>query len=646
MVLSRLVSRNKVIHRRGGGGAGEVFRDQHKRKRYLLYMTFLVVTTSLIIVILSSIYDSSIRTHVSSSDIVTLWQEYTVNHANGEQQSSTVFNQHQPQNMRGKQEAAHVQVESRIQAEIEPVTSLENVDRPGGNKVDVDDDVDADCPFRNSPLYRKIFVYPDHGDVENGWSGSILSNNSNSTPPPPWPWLEFDRQARQDGTSHYDITSTHVQYTTELLVRQVMVHPKSCLRTYNPEEASLFYVPYLPSVEHHQGSVRVNDYTTSPYGQAISDILEKGQYDAWEYWFGLTSQYWKRRNGADHVLVFSEPLHGLFHPKLKRGNFHYIHTQKQLSPPIIISVELSTTFVQQYPHCARKNILLPYPNTDGRWFNGHYEKMAAQLRRSLHQQDNNTLTASVVDTASESYMVQERPVSQYFSVGLHGTCTKLRRAMTSDYSCSLSSRFLQELQVQQEQLVVGRDGNDEQRHAAVGMLLSTFCPCPGGDSPSAKRMFDAIFMGCIPVIISADFVWPLSQEFDPTAVNNSLNPDDFALRFLASDHNTRALDPESCQARNATRSLGLQTRLDSISVQEIERLRQGLQKARDLYSWYQPSEYLVDNPLRQGILPDGGAAHALLRALAERANVVKWPACEQELKLLSPEREEAKRFNC
>mmetsp|Transcript_5052 Transcript_5052/g.12594 ORF Transcript_5052/g.12594 Transcript_5052/m.12594 type:complete len:132 (-) Transcript_5052:3704-4099(-) len=40
-----------------------------------------------------------------------------------------------------------------------------------------------------------------------------------------------------------------------------------------------------------------------------------------------------------------------------------------------------------------------------------------------------------------------------------------------------------------------------------------WAPCPGGDTPSAKRMFGAIQVGCIPVILSADFVWrALMQE--------------------------------------------------------------------------------------------------------------------------------------
>ena len=118
---------------------------------------------------------------------------------------------------------------------------------------------------------------------------------------------------------------------------------------------------------------------TSKYSYAILDILENENYTTWEQTFLLTSKYWKKRNGSDHILVFSEPLHGLYHPKSKRGNYNYINTQKQLSAAIIISVELSTAFIKMYPNCSRKNVLMPYPNTNGNWFNTKYNKETMKL---------------------------------------------------------------------------------------------------------------------------------------------------------------------------------------------------------------------------------------------------------------------------
>lgn len=212
---------------------------------------------------------------------------------------------------------------------------------------------DSGCIFRHSPLYRSIYVYPSPLDKE--WKGEILSQYAISYQNITWPWLEMDRRLKKEGKAQYDANNKDFnQYTTELLVRDIITHPDSCLRTNDPESASLFYVPYLPTMEYHNGSL-FGDYSTSPFSQAMLDATDfyinedgnsYGKYDPWEKTFGLTSKYWKRKNGADHIVVMSEPLHGFSHPRNRRGNFHYLHSQKQLSPPIVISIELSTTFVE------------------------------------------------------------------------------------------------------------------------------------------------------------------------------------------------------------------------------------------------------------------------------------------------------------
>lgn len=476
------------------------------------------------------------------------------------------------------------------------------------------DAADAECIFRDSPIYRKVYVYPNPGEV--GWEGDILSAAGHNRTAMRWPWLALDKSARENARCHYNIASSNVQYATELLVRELMINPQSCLRTLDPEEAILFYVPYLPSIEHHVGHDTMLDYSPSPYGKAIFDIVEKQDYSAWEKLFGLTSKYWRRRGGSDHILVFSEPMHGLFHPRSKRGNYHYIHTQKQLTPPIVISVELSTTFVSMYPNCAAKNILVPYPNTHGDWFNGAFANEAQQLQ----EKSGLTTALSKVALPAERKVanlgnIKARPVAQYYAAGNHGTCVHLRKAMAADYKkCSASYSTL----------------NDKLRagHNTVGMRLTTFCPCPGGDSPSAKRMFDALIAGCVPVILSKDFVWPFTKDFDSRL---RLDPADFSIRLNATDFDTPKLDSQTCKPLDEKRP-GLQAYLESISEAEIERLRRGVTKAGQLYSWYAESDQLPSNPLRDGVLPDGGTAHYVVRALGERAKGTRWPACEEELK--------------
>jgi len=497
-----------------------------------------------------------------------------------------------------------------------------------------DDQDDKDCIFRNSPISRKVFIYPNPG--ESGWKGDLLSEYGHNLTAMQWPWLKIDEIAKQTEQAHYDVNSQNVQYTTELLVREIMINPKSCLRTDNPEEATLFYVPYLPSTEHHVGHRAKTDYSTSPYGKAIMEILDNQNYQQWEQMFGLTSRYWKRRGGSDHILVFSEPMHGLYHPRSKRGHFHFIHTQKQLKPPIVISVELSSAFVKEYPKCSAKNILVPYPNTHGNFFNGVFQQEAEKL---LILNNVTAATSSVALPAERQLFTQQkqqqqkeraqqpRPVAQFYQAGLHGTCTQLRKAMKQDYQeCAPSHKVLPNIL--------------EKSHFSTAMRVVTFCPCPGGDSPSAKRHFDALIAGCIPIILSEDFVWPFTTEFD---AGLQLDPSEFSLRLNANDYNQPLLDPTTCQPVDPAKP-GLQALLESIPASEVARLREGVLKAGALYSWYANRPDLPVNPLRDEILPDGGTAHFVVQALAERAAGQRWPACEEELK--QEHGKEANKFKC
>ena len=501
-----------------------------------------------------------------------------------------------------------------------------------------DDDSDEDCPYRNSPLYRSVYVYPSPGDDE--WKGDILSDYGKQHPIV-FPWIDNDRRAKNGTYGPYDIDSQMVQFNTELIVKQLMTHPKSCLRTYDPEQASLFYVPYLMSTEFHDGSVHGGNYTTSPYANAITDILDNHQYQKWEETFGLTSNYWKRRSGSDHMLVYGEPFQGLFHLRSRAGSTHYIQSQKQLKPPIAISIELSKTFVEMYPSCARKNILMPYPNTNGRWFNGGLDKYYED-KKKLYTAETSPASLEAEKQLQNSNgdlsipRMQPRPLAQYYQAGAHGACKGLRMAMTKDYRCRESGKYKTKTSL---------------RDYSLGYRQATFCPAPGGDSPSAKRMFDALHAGCIPIILSEDCVWPFSNEVDAVEDDNNkqfwLNPSDFSIRVNAADYSENKHDDTTCQWKDDITNKprhDLQTYIDSIPANEIQRLRQGAMHASDIYSYYQRRDDLPDNPLLEDILPDGKAAHALVAALAKRAGGVLWPACEEELK--KPRKQDPKRFKC
>jgi hypothetical protein len=321
-------------------------------------------------------------------------------------------------------------------------------------------------------------------------------------------------------------------------------------------------------------------------------------------------------------------MHGLWHPRSRRGNFHFVTSQRQLAPPIAISVELSTTFVTMYPHCARKNIMMPYPNTNGNWFNS---KMDMAVQNEIVSDELAPAGLDAEGQLSQALNFEElewrmRPkrLTQYYSAGAHGTCTHLRRALTADQACTESGKLI----------------SRQRMNYSFGYRQATFCPCPGGDSPSAKRMFDALHGGCIPVVLSYDYVWPFTNEFDiiserqgispGSSSSNLLDPEEFSIRLNATDYSTPRHNKSCNLAADAT-DRGLQSLFETISPTEIRRLREGAARASDVYAYYSRRTSLPENPLREGVLPDGGAAHALVGALAERAKGALWPACREEL---------------
>uniref|UniRef100_A0A7S3Q7G8 Exostosin GT47 domain-containing protein n=1 Tax=Chaetoceros debilis TaxID=122233 RepID=A0A7S3Q7G8_9STRA len=535
---------------------------------------------------------------------------------------------------------------------------------------------DENCIFKDSPLYRSIYVYPIPGTDEwNNDKVDILSefgkeNKHNIT----YPWVDMQNKLLSEGKGLYvENNPLWNQYTTELLLQSIITHPDSCLRSYDPESASLFYVPYLASVEYHNESLYGGNYDITAQGQALMNVIANQNYTEWEHKFGHTSKYWERRGGSDHILSFGEPMHGLWHPRSRRGNFHFIRSQYQLHSPIVVSVELSTTFVSMYPKCARTNILMPYPNTDGNWFNGNHHQESLKVfakagfgdvtdsdaalaaEQELYitkfikkEEEGNSGKAKSMNTDMDMDMAtledirsQPRPLAQAYGAGLHGECESLRRVLKKNYHCTPSQKLQWKLEDTKFQHTYHQ---------------GTFCPAPGGDSPSAKRMYDALHAGCIPVILSKDFVWPFSSEFDiekesPTATSSYIQPDDFSIRLNATDYMVlRYIDNGRCKEQNETHPIGdIQSFLEGLPKEIIQRLREGGRRASDTYAYFKRRKDLPAFPLREGVLPDGGAAHALVAALAERANGALWGDCEAELKTFknSPTKgDSVRRFKC
>ncbi|KAJ8599643.1 hypothetical protein CTAYLR_005383 [Chrysophaeum taylorii] len=392
------------------------------------------------------------------------------------------------------------------------------------------------------PSALRVYVYEYPGIEKMAW------------------YVEAERMRLECGSderpcaNHFAGEHLLAQFSIEMILHDFF--RRACIRTMDPKRADLFYVPFYADVSYRAAG---RPDAPSRYERAILDLIEHRDPRAWERSFNVTGEYWLRKKGADHVLVQAAPVTGLRHPKGKRGWVHYL---QQLTPPIWVSLELSRSFLAEYPMCAAKNIVVPYPVPGKRWQDGTWRREAAKK--------------------NVTYLA-------YCHAGDHG-CVALRKAIKAELRDVMPPTKIR-------------------RPRQVLMHQSRFCPCPEGDSPSAKRQYDAVLAGCVPVLISDDALWAYTPPF------GTLRESDFALRI-----------PEAAALDRSTLR-----HLRAIDDENFRRLRRGARRAAMYYSYYKHRYYDRD-PLVARHFPDGGALHHLVRALERRSSPSRWPACERELK--------------
>ena len=170
----------------------------------------------------------------------------------------------------------------------------------------------------------------------------------------------------------------------------------------------------------------------------------------------------------------------------------------------------------------------------------------------------------------------QRIASDFYYALTHGSCSTLRKALMWNYrqcsgSSALFSRSFPTFEYRQN------------------MRLATFCPCPGGDSPSAKRIFDAVLAGCIPVVLSHDFVWPFTTDVHPGSF--SLSSSSFALHLPAKDY-TKRVAIGSCRrgkimwnsTTNSSHGIPAESILNTlihVNASQIASLRRGMPAMRE-----------------------------------------------------------------
>lgn len=291
-----------------------------------------------------------------------------------------------------------------------------------------------------------------------------------------------------------DIFSPYSASSQQLL--EVFLHEmisSSICRVTRPEEANLFYIPVYTHALHFWP----RPLTTKPEDlKQLMPLYKRLQS------FLLNSTYWHHFCGADHVMVASLYLHEI-----------------QPFKEFISSSMLIVKEIQDIPWCYKpdrdslcyfQTILAPYPINDPSAYIGN-------------------------DSQRDLFLV-------FIGSLLNPEREQLKRWLDEDKSSrfvSLDDRFVLPFSLNMSELY----------------RRSLFCPVLKGDTPNSKRLFHALFCGCIPVIMSDKLQLPFQL---------SVNYTDVVVRF-----------PEHMVTTGE-----FYTRLREMPQSEILRLQHGVKQAR------------------------------------------------------------------
>lgn len=349
-------------------------------------------------------------------------------------------------------------------------------------------------------------------------------------------------------------------------------------------------------------SLSKKDRSPSAADKALLSLILKNEKKHWEEAFKVPLTYWDRYQGADHILVMPAPVTNFNHETNQRGFFHYMI---QLQRPIFLNVEFSDSFVKEYPICAgQKDIVMPYPTTDFELFNGQMEGVTSDI-------------------------VRDRLL--YYQGGNHGSCTYIRA----------------ELNVLMGYLDVGQKKMRGKYWREMYFKKSVFCPIPVGDSPSSKRMYDVMHLGCIPVVLSDDLVWAYSKEtggvIDVTAFSIKIpqqvlfqTPTQFIAENKQKDlqklpsgvsimelvgkiqNNETCSDPHNVRIPKTMVENLFVNILRCIPASDIKALQKGVAIFSQFYRYYEFNSSLSAIPTASKIKPDGGAIEMMAKFFSVR----------------------------
>ena len=248
------------------------------------------------------------------------------------------------------------------------------------------------------------------------------------------------------------------QYGTEIRIHANIMQSK--MYTLDPLEAEFFYVPVYGECKLFENIATLG--------------AKKGLQETNAWWLEamklVTDQYpfWNRTQGRDHVFTFAGA----------RGPHIFKDWKRHIKKSIFLTPEGDRSLSEQFN--TWKDIVIPGLEPEKAFWSGSLRKQKEVKRAKTFAYFRGTIANKLGKQYSKGIRIKMKEafkdIKDVVFTEQHSSCDK---------TC-----YREE------------------------MRASTFCHCPRGWSPWTLRAYQALMVGCIPVIIADEIEFPYENSFD------------------------------------------------------------------------------------------------------------------------------------
>jgi hypothetical protein len=277
-----------------------------------------------------------------------------------------------------------------------------------------------------------------------------------------------------------DIVKENPQCRTHMFAPEVYIHEmllKSSIRTKDPREADLFYVPTYTSCKYlGRGMFGVDPWFGKRLVHSAVELISR-KYP-----------YWNRHKGQDHIFSMTYDYGACFEYKYDKADNAGV--LREIHSSILLSIISDTT-----NSCFRPSTDVVVPAMVSR------TDMLARLKPP--DEEKGVLLS---DTSNAQPPVEKtRDIFVYFQGSIEWGVDK-----DPDYSRGVR-RAIKEHHGKDPLFLLGEGKSSKYVDT---MSRSLFCLCPLGFAVWSPRIYESVIMGCIPVIIGDGIRLPFDWELD------------------------------------------------------------------------------------------------------------------------------------